>query len=250
MWQKSDYDALKETGLSAADIKKALDDRKALEDKLKAQETELNTAKQTLQTMEGSFNEVKTKLSELEASSKTRQTPTQQTTENQRTSFLDNEDAAFNERFTAGVQPLAAATILAGKNSARLEAKMSLMGQTIKTSGGVIPLDKLWVRWLPEIEKAASEVRPEANLMLAATWINIFDYIKGKHFSEILEKPDSFVESVQTNTQTSVTERQAEDNKLSDEELSIVNKMKSETGGRVTPEKYAETRKKIKFVNV
>lgn len=243
MWGNKDYEEQK------ARADKAELDRKALEDRLKAQETELATSKTTLSTMEGSFKEVKDKLAELEANPRRGTAPPTNTDPPQRTSFMDNEDTAFNERFIDAAKPLAAAALIAGRNSAKLEAKLSLVGEYIETPGGRIPLSALWTKWMPEIEKAASEVAP-ANLVHATTWINMFDYIKGKHISEMMKAPETFIETVQTNVQSRVGGDQHTDEKLNDEELAAIKKMGGETGGRMTPEKYAEMKKKMKFVSV
>jgi hypothetical protein len=241
---KSEYDDLKELGLSPKEIREAIQAKKDLEAKHSALETELNTTKTTLSTMENSFTETKKRLDTLEANPPRRQ-------ENKEpknfTSILDDEDKAFDERFADRAQPLAAATFAVGKNTAQMQARLSLEGRFMNTVGGRIRLAKLWDRWLPEIEDAASKSN-SAELMNAKTWINIFDYIKGKHIEELMQKPETFIEGVESTTDTNVKDDKKPE-KLDDEEMAVIKKMQKESK-HVTPENYQETKKKMKFVNV
>jgi DNA-binding transcriptional MerR regulator len=240
---KSEYDELKDLGLSPKEIKEAIQAKKDLEAKTATLESELNSTKTTLSTVENSFTETKKRLDSLEAN--TRQSVKKE--ERTFTSILDDEDKAFDERFADRAQPLAAATFAVGKNTAQMQARLSLEGRFMKTSGGQIRLTKLWDRWLPEIEDAASKSN-SAELMNSKTWINIFDYIKGKHIEELMEKPDTFVEGVASSTDTTVKEG-VKPEKLNDEENSIIAKMARESKN-VTPERYQEMKKKMKFVSV
>lgn len=241
---KSEFDILKETGMTPQQIKEALAKSKELEDRTKTFETELATTKTALSEAQSERQQVRARLDEIEANSRRPATPREPKSY---TSIVDDEDKAFNERFNDSVQPVAFAAVKAGANAARLEARLSLQGRFITTPGGRVSLEKLWDKWRSEIDKASAEV-PSANLINAATWINIFDYIKGKHIEEMMEKPDTFVESVSTRADIKVGDEEIPA-KLNDEELATIKKMGRESKN-VTAETYAETKKKMKFVNV
>jgi hypothetical protein len=236
---------LADLGLTPAQIRQAVLDNKKLTEDLANTKTEASTLKSTVTQLEGRFNETKRTLDELEANAK----KPRQTEENKReyTSFIDDENKAFTERLVDGMQPVAQVALRAAANSAKLSAKMSLQGQYITTPGGKISLTRLWEKWLGEIDKAASEVNLQT-LGNETTWVNIFDYIKGKHINELMAEPQTFVESVSTNTNRRVEDEKKPD-KLNDEELAVVAKQ-SRYGKGVTPEAYQKTKDKMKFVNV
>lgn len=241
---KSEFDELKSLGLTPQQIKEAVEANKTLTDKATKLETDLDSVRTELATASNSFTETKSRLDALEANSRIKKDPPEPRSY---TSVLDDEDKAFNERFSDRAQPLAAATMMVGRNTAKMEARMSLRGQYMKTSGGRISLETLWDRWMPEIEDAANKTNsPE--LINSKTWINIFDYIKGKHISEMLNAPETFIESVSTATDGRVGNDPPPE-KLNEEELATVKKMQRQTPN-MTPEKYLETKKKMKFVNV
>jgi len=237
-------DELKDLGLTPAQIRQAVLDNKKLTEDLSQAKTETSTLKTTVSTLEGRFNETKRTLDELEANAKKTQKPPEERTY---TSFIDDENRAFAERAADALQPVAQVALRAAANSAKMEAKMSLQGQYITTAGGKIPLTRLWEKWAAEIEKAASEVNL-ANLGKSETWVNIFDYIKGKHVNELMAEPQTFVESASESTDRRVADEKKPD-KLNDEELAIVAKQ-SRYGKGVTPEAYQKTKEKMKFVNV
>ena len=249
MWgnNKSDLpEELKDLGMTPAQIKEAIQAKKDLETKLASQSTELSTVKTSLDQLNGTFTQTKQKLDELEANAR-RQPVKVDENKREYTSFIDDENKAFTERLVDGIQPVAQVALRAAANSAKIAAKMSLQGQTLKTAGGPISLTRLWEKWSSEIDKAASEVSL-ANLGNHETWVNIFDYIKGKHLSELLAEPQTFVESVQTNQNRAVGEKK-EPEKLNDSENDIIKKM-SRYGKGVTPENYQKTKEKLTFINV
>jgi hypothetical protein len=238
-------DELKDLGLTAAQIKEAIQAKKDLEIKLASQSTELSTVKTGLSAMEGKFNETKRTLDELEANA--RKPARQENNERVYTSFIDDENKAFTERLVDGMQPVAAVALNAAANSAKLLAKQSLIGQFVTTPGGKISLTRLWDKWGSEIEQAASEVSL-SNRGNEKTWLNLFDYIKGKHFNELMTEPQTFVESVQTNTDRTMNEEKKPEN-LNDSENDIIKKM-SRYGKGVTPESYQKMKSTIKTVTV
>jgi hypothetical protein len=238
-------DEFKDLGLTPAQIRQAVLDNRKLTEDLATSKTELSTVKTNLSQLDGKFNETKRTLDELEAN--TKKPARQQTEERVYTSFIDDENKAFTERLVDGMQPVAQVALQAAANSAMLLAKQSLMGQYIETAGGKISLTRLWDKWSSEIDKAASEValHVKGNMQ---TWINLFDYIKGKHINELLTQPQTFVESVSTNQDRNLNDEKKPD-KLTSMEEEIIKKQ-SRYGKGVTPEGYQKTKDKMTFVNV
>lgn len=237
-------DELKDLGLTPAQIREQVLKAKELDKKLADTSTELSTVKTTLSTVENTFTQTKARLDELEANSRK---PAPKTEPREYTSFIDDENKAFTERLVDGMQPVAQVALQAAANSAMLLAKQSLQGKFVTTPGGKISLARLWDKWNTEIDKAASEVAlaVKGNMQ---TWLNIFDYVKGKHFDELMAEPQTFVESVQTQTNSTTGEKK-DPEKLTDEEQAIIKKQ-SRYGKGVTPEGYQKTKEKMTFVNV
>lgn len=239
-------DELKEFNMTPAQIRDALKAKKDLEDKVAAQSTELSTVKTSLGTLEGTFNQTKAKLDELEAN--TRRQPDKNREEKTYTSFIDDENKAFAERAVDAMQPIAVVAMQSAANSAMLLAKQSLSGQYVETAGGKISLSRLWEKWSGEIDKNAQQT----NLASRGTmefWLNVFDYVKGKHFNELMSQPQTFVESVSTNQDHGPSGEVKKDEKLNDAELDVIKKM-SRYGKGVTPESYKKTKEGMTFVNV
>lgn len=235
---------LKDLGLTPAQIRQAVLDNKKLTEDLATTKTEASTLKTTVTQLEGKFSETRRTLDELEANAKKTVTKTEP---REYTSFIDDENKAFTERAVDAMQPLAQVALRAAANSAKTSAKLSLQGQFVTTPGGKISLSRLWDKWSSEIDKAASEVNLSV-LQNDAAWINIFDYVKGKHFNELMSEPQTFVESVSTNTDRNMNDEKKPD-KLTTEEEDVIKKQ-SRYGKGVTPEAYQKTKEKMKFVNV
>lgn len=238
-------DELKEFNMTPAQIRDALKAKKEVDDKLAAQSTELSTVKTTLGTLEGTFNQTKAKLDELEAN--TRRPPAERK-EKEYTSFIDDENKAFAERAVDAMQPIAVVAMQSASNSAMLLAKQSLGGQFVDTPGGKISLSRLWEKWSTEINKNAEQT----NLASRGTmefWLNVFDYVKGKHFNELMSQPQTFVETVSTNQDRGPGGEHKTDDKLNDSEAEVIKKM-SRYGKGVTPENYQKTKKDLTFVDV
>ncbi len=238
-------DELKDLGLTPAQIREQVLNNKKLTEDLANSKTELSTVKTNLSQLDGKFNETKRTLDELEANAK--KPARQQTEERVYTSFIDDENKAFTERLVDGMQPVAQVALQAAANSAMLLAKQSLQGQFVTTPGGKISMSRLWDKWSGEIDKAASEValHVKGNMQ---TWINLFDYIKGKHFNELMAEPQTFVESVSTN-QDRLPGDEKKPDKLTTMEEEVIKKQ-ARYGKGVTPEAYQKTKDKMTFVNV
>jgi hypothetical protein len=240
-------DELKDLGLTPAQIREAIQAKKDLETKLAAQSTELSTVKTSLGQLEGTFNQTKAKLEELEANTNRRQNNEDGKNKKTYTSFIDDEDAAFAERAADAMQPVAMVAMRSAANSARLAAKLGLQGQSIDTPGGKIPLSRLWDKWESEIDKQAETIQL-AVLGNPTTWRNVLDYVIGKHMTDLMKEPQTFVESAATNQDRRI-EGDKKDEKLNDSENDVIKKM-SRYGKGVTPEAYKKTKDGMTFVGV
>jgi hypothetical protein len=237
-------DELKDLGLTPAQIREAVLANKDLTKQVADTKTELSTTKTDLQKVNNTFTETKNRLDELEANSRK---PAPKGEPREYTSFIDDENKAFTERLVDGMQPIAQVALQAAANSAMLLAKQSLQGQFVTTPGGRISLSRLWDKWSSEIDKAASEVALHVRGN-TQTWINLFDYIKGKHFSELMAEPQTFIESVSSN-QDRLPGDEKKPDKLTTMEEEVIKKQ-SRYGKGVTPESYQKIKEGMKFVNV
>jgi len=237
-------DELKDLGLTPAQIREQVLANKKLTEELANSKTELSTVKTNLSQLDGKFNETKRTLDELEANVRK---PAPKGEPKEYTSFIDDENKAFTERLVDGMQPVAQVALQAAANSAMLLAKQSLQGQFVTTPGGKISLSRLWDKWSSEIDKAASEVAMHVKGNMQ-TWLNIFDYVKGRHFNELMAEPQTFVENVSSNQDKGPGDEKKPD-KLTTMEEEIIKKQ-SRYGKGVTPENYQKTKDKMTFVNV
>ncbi|SRR6266702_1601957 len=100
------------------------------------------------------------------------------------TSFLDDENAAFNERMA----PYAMMMLSNQSESAKFIARQSLKGVDAQ----------IWDKYSTEIEQVMTTVDPHYKAM-PQTWMNALDNIAGKHRNDILkmasEKSEFFSES-------------------------------------------------------
>lgn len=245
----SEYEKeLKDLGLTPTQIKQALAEAKDLKTKNEELEGKFTTLNTELETTKGSYAEVKGRLDSLEANA-SRKPKADDDKPKAKTSFLDDEDAAFNERAMETMAPVAMMAMNAAKSAARMGAKNSLFGQRIQTPNGQISLTNLWDKWSSEIDAAANEMAKTnvASLQYERTWLNLFQFIKGQHIEELMAKPETFFESVASNRDTKVGDEKKPDT-LDQEQGEIAKKM-SRYGKGVTAEKILETRKKMSFVN-
>lgn len=243
----SEYEKeLKDLGLSPKQIKEALAEAKGLKDKLTENEGKLTTLTTELETTKGSFAQVQNKLNEIEANSR-RQAPADDKNK-VKTDFIDDGDKAFNERFLESATPITQMAFQGAKNVAKMSARISLQGKKLKTPNGEISLINLWDRWTTEMDEAEKGMMQSNALALQheKTWLNLFDYVKGQHIEELMSKPETFVETASSSTDSRVIDSRRPD-KLNDEEARIAARM-ARYGKGVTSEKILEARKKMTFV--
>ncbi len=151
-------------------------------------------------------------------------------------SVFVNEDDAFNSRLA----PLTGAVTQAGALAARMTAREAIQN----ANNGHVEL-KIWNKYQNEIntlmskEQATNQINPNS-------WVNAFIYVKGLHVSELMDfaskKSDVFAE-VGSGTGTGTGHDDSDKDKLSPQELDIAKKFK------MTPEKYLERKKGMKFVS-
>ena len=246
----SEYEReLKDLGMSPSEIKAAATEMKELKTKSTELQGKYDTLNTEFETTKGSYADVKSRLDSLEANPVRREKKSDDEPKT-KTSFLDDEDKAFNERAIETMAPVAMMAMNAAKSAARMGAKNSLFGQRISTPNGQISLSNLWDKWSSEINKAADEMAKTniAALQYEQTWLNLFQYIKGQHIEELMAKPETFFESAAGNHDTKVGDDKKPDT-LNQEQSDIAKKM-SRYGKGVTPEKIIEARKKMNFVGV
>lgn len=239
---------LKELGMTPSEIKKAIADKKVSDDKVTELEGKFTTLNTENETLKGNFADTKNRLDALEANPRREKKGDEEP--KTKTSFLDDEDKAFNERAVEVLTPVTMMALNAAKSAARMSAKNSLFGQKITTPGGSISLTNLWDRWLPEIDKAASDMAKTniAALQYEQTWLNLFQYVKGQHIEELMAKPDTFIESAASSENRTVGDQKKPE--TLDQEQSEIAKKMGRYGKGVTAEKILETRKKMNFVGV
>jgi hypothetical protein len=224
--------------LSPEDLDKALRDKKALEDSLTAKDTELNTLKTTVESQKTEFQTVKDKLAALEAGGGNREIKDEGS--KGPASVFVNEDQAFADRIGTATGPLAAAAYGAGALAARMTAREAIQG----AANGHIET-KIWNKYANEINTLMAKEAP-ANQINPHSWINAFIYVKGMHFTDLQDlatkKTDVFAEVGSSSGAGSGGNGDENKDKLSPQELEIAKKF------RMTPEKYLERKKAMKFV--
>jgi hypothetical protein len=240
---------LKDLGMSPAEIKAAVAESKVLKTKTEELEGKYTTLNTEFETAKGSYAETKNRLDALEANPR-REKKTDDGEPKAKTSFLDDEDKAFNERAVEAISPIAIMALNAAKSAAKMSARNSLFGQKITTPGGSISLSNLWDKWSSEIEKAATEMARTnvAALQYEQTWLNLFQYVKGQHIEELMAKPETFIEGAASGMDRKVGDEKKPD--TLDQEQSDIAKKMARYGKGVTPEKILEARKKMNFVSV
>jgi len=242
----SEYEKeLKELGMTPSEIKAAVAKSKELETKTTELQGKYDNLNTEFETTKSSFAETKARLDNLEANSR----PTKvNNEEKKKTSFLDDEDAAFNERAMETMGPVALMAMNAAKSAARMGAKNSLFGMKIATPNGQISLTNLWDKWSSEIDAAANEMAKTnvASLQYERTWLNLFQFIKGQHIEELMAKPETFFESAASGRDTKIGDEKKPD--ILDSEQSDIAKKMARYGKGVTNEKILETRKKMNFI--
>jgi len=246
---KSEFEKeLEGLGMSPSEIKAAIAEAKELKTKTTELQGKYDTLNMESETLKGSFAETKARLDSLEANPR-RPKADDDDKPKTKTSFLDDEDKAFNERAMETMAPVAVMAMNAAKSAARMGAKNSLFGQRISTPGGQISLTNLWDKWSSEIDNAANEMAKTnvAALQYERTWLNLFQFIKGQHIEELMAKPETFFESVSGNRDTKVGDEKRPD--TLDQEQSEIAKKMARYGKGVTAEKILETRKKMNYVN-
>lgn len=143
----------------------------------------------------------------------------------QRTSFLEDEDKAFNER----AAPLVNAIFTVGASSARMTFENGLKGIEAK----------LYTRYGKEVEELMAKEPPQ-NQASPYSWKTGFDIIKGRHIEEVTkaaqDKTDYFAET-SSGTAGAGPMTSEDQNKLTDEQTAIAKKY------GLKPEEYLEQRK-------
>lgn len=234
-------DELKDLGLTPTQIKEQLAKAKEFEDKVTTQGAELTAARAELDGVKGDFASTKARLDQIEANNQRQQEPPKK---DDPISFLDDENAAFNQRFNQAANPLAQIALTAAATTAKMSARNSLRDKVVKTPNGNMSLAHLWDRWESDIDKLAEGV-PLVNRGNPITWANLFNLVKGRHMDELLANTSDFIEpaSGSSDREVHVGERRQSLDKLSEDEEKQAKKM------RIDPAKFLEMKKKMRFVS-
>ena len=198
--------------------------------KSSALETELNATRQKVDAQEEQLSELaslKQKIAALEANPNNQPKP-ESRPQNQPISFLEDEDAAFNQR----AQPIVGAVYTMGAQIARSNFETKLSGVDAK----------MFQKYGADVDKVmesvdvASKANPQA-------WQNAWNMVKGQHLDEITkaaqDRSDFFSETVQGSSLGGPPRTVLPDDKLTPEEEKQAKKY------GVDPKDFLESRKSM-----
>jgi chromosome segregation ATPase len=194
--------------------------------KAKQLEEDLAARTQELNAVRTEADQIKDRLNRLEANPQPerRETPT-----TQRTSFVEDEDRAFQERFDERGAPIAAIAFQAGAATAKLDALRQV--QSMKPA-----YYKLWQKYENEIAEIVKN-QPAVNQINPQTWLNAFTFVRGNHAEELAGDKENPFFSEPVTGNGSGHEEPNKPEKLTEQEMKICKKM------RITPEKYIQQKK-------
>lgn len=221
-------------GKSEEDLVKALDDALAHKTALDAAVAEGTATKAELATAKTEIETIKAKMVELENKPPQRRESDQPTGPK---SVFENEDEAFAQR----TAPLNARLTVAGSLAARMTCK-----EAIENGANSRTELRIWNKYANEVNTLMSKEHPDRQIDPRG-WMNAFIYVKGIHSAELLEaaakKTDVFAESGSQGGGDGMKVEEKKD-ELSPAEIEIAKKF------NMTPEKYLERKKAMKFSNV
>lgn len=216
-------------GKTPEEIKTYLAQQKKDADDAKAA---LATANAAAETQKTEFEGVKSRLASIEANRTNANANTNNNTQREPkepTSFLVDEDAAFNER----VAPVVNLALHGAAMSARMMAFQSIPARE----------QKLFNKYASEVEGIMAKESPERKVY-AQTWLNAWTYVKGLHTQELVDaaaKGDNafFAESGSSTGNVAGNGHEDKKDELTDAEKDIARKMK------ISPEAYLKNKKGI-----
>lgn len=236
MWPNTDekklLDEFKGLGLTPAEIKAAIDAKKALETRASKAEEDLKKQKEETDRLNTEFGTIKAKLDEIEANPQNRQAQPVNDGEQPADWTLEPEKA-----FAQSSRPIAALALQTAAQTAKMAARTHL-SKTTKP----LPLALLFDHWEAEIDALAKQT-PLAALGNPATWIHLFNNVKGTHVEEMMANPTQFMESVTGQAPPRQQDDKKDEMKLTPQEEQIALKMK------ITPEQYLAQKKNMQFVS-
>ena len=219
-------------GKTEEDLVKAMEEAEALRASAAEKDAEVARLRESQTSQQTEFEAVKAKLAELEANA----APTWNEEPKGPASVFVNEEQAFIDRTSGLRQQIAQSGALTARLTAREAVQNSTTGRTDM---------RIWDKYANEINTLMSREAPDRQID-PRSWANAFIYVKGLHFSDLLDaqanKKDIFAEPATSSGTVPETEKQ--EDKLTDQELEIAKKFK------MTPEKYLERKKAMRFVNV
>jgi hypothetical protein len=194
--------------------------------------------------IETEFNTVKNQLATIEANRNTK--PPEKTVVSAE-QILENPDAAITTKVNELTAPLTHLTIQNNAQTARMLAQQQL-NNTDLASGGKSMDGRLFQAWSQEIDAEAGKYKP-IQLITPQAWLGIFYYLKGTHADELRDpetrkKKYNFLEPTSSGiAPASREEKKTGAEGLTDEEKRIAGRM------GVTPEAYAKRKEAMQYVN-
>lgn len=218
-----------------AKLKEEQDKAAALEQKLAAMETERQTERENVEKMSGEFEQIKARLQEAEAKT------TRKTDQEEAANFIEDPDKAFGQR----AAPLVNLAVQNAMTTSKLLAQQQLDNTDLASNGKVFD-GRLFRAWSGDIDGEARKYQPQL-LTTPNAWLGIFYYLKGLRADELSnpemrKKKYAFLEPSRSATIPLNGEEKKEEDKLTDEERHIAERM------NVKPEDYLKRKKQLKFV--
>lgn len=221
-------------GKSEEDLIKAMDDAVAHKAALDAAVAEGTATKAEVTAAKTEIETLKAKMAELEANKTPQRRESDQPTGPK--SVFENEDEAFAQR----TAPLSARLTVAGSLAARMTCK-----EAIENGANSRVELRIWNKYANEVNTLMAKEHPDRQIDPRG-WMNAFIYVKGMHSAELLaaaaKKEDVFAEPGGGNGEGLKVEEKKDE--LSPAEIEIAKKFK------MTPEKYLERKKSMKFSSV
>lgn len=202
-------------------------------EKSKTLETEITTTKTELDAQKAANEELRQRLDRLEKNTAPKPEPRGK---NEPTSFLVDEEQAFNERMAT--HPVTAIALQGAMLAAKREAIDSLQKRSDKL---------LWSKYSSEVEAIMAKESPERRVLPQA-WHSAFVYVKGLHAEDIAKlsnEEENFFSTEPVSSGSNGGKIKVEEKKeeaLTEKELAICKAMK------IKPEDYLANKKAMTVV--
>lgn len=227
-------------GKSQADILKMMEEAEKATARAAELEKERVAERETVNTLNSQFAAIRGKLETIE---KNNQPPPPKAEPDIDHNFIDDPDAAFNQR----AKPLAQMTVATAIAQARMLAQSELDSRDL-TSNGTTHDGRLYRQWRAEIEGYANQ-KPQLELANPQTWVDLYLKVKGLHVDELAnpetrKKNYAFMESAASSAPPTPEDK----SKLPAEQQLSAMELKVAAGMKMTPEAYLKRKQSLQFV--